>query len=69
MLQLLTILFIFYPLLVYTNCTGQTSTFSKHTANDWRQNMQKEKHSETLSQCSIYCISDEDWVTLEFSIF
>ena len=68
MLQLLTILCVFYPLLVYANLSGQT-TFSKHTANDWRQNMQKEKHSETLSQCSIFCISDQDSVTLEFLIF
>ena len=68
MLQLLTILCVLYPLLVYANLTEQT-TFSKHTANDWKTKMQKEKHSETLSQCSIYCISDEDWVTLEFSIF
>ena len=68
MLQQLTILCVFYPLLVHANLTEQT-TFSKHTTNDWKPKMRKEKHSETLSQCSIFCISDQDSVTLEFLIF
>ena len=66
--QLTSILLAFYPLFPYANLTEQT-TFSKHTTNDWKPKMRKEKHSETLSQCSIFCISDQDSVTLEFLVF
>ena len=65
MLQQLTILLAFYPLLLYANPTEQT-TFSKHITNDWKPNMRKEKYSETLSQCSIFCVSDPDLVILDF---
>ena len=63
--QLTSILLAFYPLFPYANLTEQT-TFSKHITNDWKPNMRKEKYSETLSQCSIFCISDQDLVILDF---
>ena len=63
--QLTSILLAFYPLFLYANLTEQT-TFSKHITNDWKPNMRKEKYSETLSQCSIFCISDQDLVILDF---
>ena len=61
--QLTSILLAFYPLFLYANLTEQT-TFSKHITNDWKPNMRKEKYSETLSQCSIFC--DQDLVILDF---
>ena len=68
MLKLTSIQFVLYPLLVSANHESQT-TFSKNIENNWKQNMRKEITSQTLSQCSIFCMRDHDKVILEVSFF
>ena len=63
----LTIQFVLCPLLVYAN--NEQTTFSKNIENNWKPNMRKEIIAETLSQCSIFCIRNQESVILEFSFF